>query len=178
MFERNPNFSSKTSLRAPPSTGPAFNGWQKTALYLMLFLIVHLRLLSNERRARSNEHAFDMGGVESILPGMSSGSCIFRKCIACYDVTNLYFQKAHCLVWFQDPPSLESISTGMISQSFVIRKYELVFLTLYLFCECLRMCFYTCWWFLCKYSFSSRRQNCAFSGRFLRHFPGSPKWKM
>jgi len=43
--------------------------------------------------------------------------------------------------------NIHCILPGMISESFVIRKYKLEPLTLYLSCECLSMCFYTSWWF-------------------------------
>ena len=43
----------------------------------------------------------------------------------------------------------------MISGSWAIRMYKLESLTLYLSCECLRMCFYTSCFF-CKYGISSQ----------------------
>ena len=46
----------------------------------------------------------------------------------------------------QGPQLQESILPGMISGSFVIRKYKPESVPLYLPCGCLRMCFYTSWW--------------------------------
>ena len=70
-----------------------------------------------------------------ILPGMISGSLIRRTYIAWYDFRILdpkkvWYdfrilgpKKVYCLVWFQDPRSEESILPGIISGSWVRRKY-------------------------------------------------------
>ncbi len=86
-----------------------------------------------------------------LYKGVISGSSFTRMYIAWYDFRILYrkkvyawydfrilyrkkvyclvwFQnplckKVYCLVWFQGPPSQESVLSGMISESFTIRKY-------------------------------------------------------
>ena len=47
--------------------------------------------------------------LESAWPGMISGSCMFKKCIAWYDCRVLNSKKVCCLVFFRDPSSPESL---------------------------------------------------------------------
>ena len=79
--------------------------------------------------------------LECILPDLRI--MCFRKYVAWYNFGNLYVLNVYCLGWFQDPLSLKSVLPGMITGSFVVRKYKLESMTLYLSWECLRMCFHT-----------------------------------
>ena len=56
------------------------------------------------------------------ISGMNSGFVVSKRYIDWYDFRNLYLQKVYCLVWYQGPVFLESISPGMISGSCMFRK--------------------------------------------------------